>query len=744
MLAVAGVVFGLTPPAQAAPCSPWDSEDEMRATPVSCRGTWIVEPGRFNLMQREQLLRADLYNNHGFNRQWRWYAPEEQVTVTDPNQQWAYCFEGATFDEFCPDSRIRTSNNGLLNSFGPAQITLNTFSFKGRHVARVCGNFFTTGGSHEDPVPKLTVEKFEDRNRNGIRDAGEDGVSGWEFRIHRDSSRFNDQGLGQVDTLVTGGDGRVELRFQDKGPGLYRIEEIARDGWAATTPAVQHVVVDPGIGDRDLGTFRFGNAHTRADLVKVNFALVDPPQRLEADQSAELLVRAEVRNEGPADATVMDSIDVVVPQDCTATPAHAEVNRALARGESAIIDFRVTVICTEPSFHPIRFTDQLTVVTPGVEDPDPSDNTVAFEHVFPVFDRADITLADTRVSCPQRSNVGVEFVCTATTVVGNAGPYGPVDVQLTFAMTGMKDCSKQADGSDRQRVSVGANGSATVTAAWRVNCEQRSYHDFLVLAVAELDHLHVEDPVEDNSSATVPVMVEIFEPADMSVSGLDIRCTERESSTQASQCTASVVVANGGPATDVAMLATLVITPEPGCVATPAAPVEESMTLAAGQQRTMTATWNLTCASTDRHAVRVTATVRADEPHAEDPDQTNNTTTAVWGPIDVKPRSLPSSINMGKNGLVPFAVLSTSTLDAMSAVDPASLTFGRTGTEQSVVTCATQGEDVNDDGRLDLVCHAETGLLDLTCDTTTLRLIGLTTDGVRFYGEDTVKVVGCR
>ncbi|WP_020523857.1 hypothetical protein [Catelliglobosispora koreensis] len=743
VLTVAGVLTAVASPAQALPCSPWESEAEMLATPASCRGTWIAEPGRFNLMQREQLLRGNLYGNHGFSRQWRWYAPEEQVTITDPGQQWAYCFEGSPFDEFCPDSRIRTSNNGMLNSFIPDQITLSTFSFKGRHVARACGNFFTTGGPHEDPVPRLTVEKFEDRNRNGARDPGEEGVSGWQFRIHRDSSRYGDQGLGHVDTVATGSDGRVQLLFQDKGPGLYRIEEVARDGWAPTTAAVQHVVVDPGIGDRDLGTLRFGNAQTRADLVKVDFSLVDPPQRLEAGQSTELVVRAHIRNDGPADATAIDSIDVIVPADCTASPQHAEVTRALARGESAVIDFRMTVTCTQPSFHPMVFTDHLRVVTPGVEDPDPSDNTVGFEHVFPVFDQADITLANTQVSCPQRSDVGAEFTCTATAVIGNAGPYGPAAVQVTFGLTGMQDCSRDSGGTDRQRVSVATGTPVTVTAVWRVVCEQRSYHDFLVLANAELDHLHVEDPVGGNSDGSAPVRVEIFEPADMSVSGLDIRCTERESSTQASQCTAVVTVANAGPATDVELMGTLVITPEPGCTATPAPAVEQNMTLAAGQQQTMTATWNLTCTSADRHAVRVTASVRATEPHAEDPDVSNNTTTAIWGPGDIKPRSLPSSINIGKDGVVPFALLSTATLDMLSAIDRSSLTFGVTGTEQSVIGCASQGEDVNGDGRMDLICRANTQLLGLTCDTTVLRVIGLTADGVRFYSEDAVKVVGC-
>jgi hypothetical protein len=111
--------------------------------------------------------------------------------------------------------------------------------------------------------------------------------------------------------------------------------------------------------------------------------------------------------------------------------------------------------------------------------------------------------------------------------------------------------------------------------------------------------------------------------------------------------------------------------------------------------------------------------------------------------VDVEPRSLPSSINIGKNGIVPFAVLSTAAFDALSDVELSSLRFGRTGTEASVVSCGPEGEDVNDDGRPDLVCHAQAQSLGLTCDTTVLRLTGRTTDGVVFFGEDTISVSGC-
>jgi hypothetical protein len=75
--------------------------------------------------------------------------------------------------------------------------------------------------------------------------------------------------------------------------------------------------------------------------------------------------------------------------------------------------------------------------------------------------------------------------------------------------------------------------------------------------------------------------------------------------------------------------------------------------------------------------------------------------------IEIKPgRDEVAPINPRSNGKIPVALLSSNGFDAMN-VDTKSLTFGRTGEEMSLSHCARNGEDVNGDGRLDLVCHFE-------------------------------------
>jgi len=74
-------------------------------------------------------------------------------------------------------------------------------------------------------------------------------------------------------------------------------------------------------------------------------------------------------------------------------------------------------------------------------------------------------------------------------------------------------------------------------------------------------------------------------------------------------------------------------------------------------------------------------------------------------PIEIKPGSdEPAPINPRSRGKIPVALLGSADFD-VADVDTSSLTFGATGTERSLHKCAKRGEDVNDDGYLDLVCH---------------------------------------
>ena len=116
-------------------------------------------------------------------------------------------------------------------------------------------------------------------------------------------------------------------------------------------------------------------------------------------------------------------------------------------------------------------------------------------------------------------------------------------------------------------------------------------------------------------------------------------------------------------------------------------------------------------------------------------------TTVIPVEIDIKPGSDPNSINTKSKGRIPVAILSTPDFDATQEVDKTSLTFGRTGDEESLAKCTKSNEDVNDDLLDDVVCQFNTQDTGFELGDTEGILRGRTVDGVPIEGRDAVRVV---
>ncbi len=108
---------------------------------------------------------------------------------------------------------------------------------------------------------------------------------------------------------------------------------------------------------------------------------------------------------------------------------------------------------------------------------------------------------------------------------------------------------------------------------------------------------------------------------------------------------------------------------------------------------------------------------------------------------DIKPGSQTNPINPKSSGKIPVVILSTPNFNALLEVDRASLTFGSTGDELSLVSCNKKGADVNRDGLRDLVCHFKTKLTGFKFGDTEGILKGLTLGGVPIEGRDVVRIL---
>ena len=115
-------------------------------------------------------------------------------------------------------------------------------------------------------------------------------------------------------------------------------------------------------------------------------------------------------------------------------------------------------------------------------------------------------------------------------------------------------------------------------------------------------------------------------------------------------------------------------------------------------------------------------------------------TTEISVDIDIKPATMPNTIQLKGKGNVLVAILSTSTFHSPTEVHMSSLTFGRSGTEPSLFKCNALPEDVNGDGLLDLICQFRTELTDFQLGDTLGVLMGETIGGTKIQGTDSIRI----
>ncbi|MFS8101345.1 hypothetical protein LFM09_29885 [Lentzea alba] len=735
-------IIGLATPAAQAHHTCWiDGADMPTTTDVGCRDSFVLDPGFGRLLSHQDFIRhRDYYQARGFHPNFIWYARIENRQVTSGDVEWSGCDDNnRVVDVPCAPHLLHFKP--VWNPFHARPVTLPSLSFGTSFIGQACGNF--SKDTSAKPVPVISGHKYHDANRNGVRDAGEPGLAGWTMTLHRDRSDAG-QGTGAVEHRTTDANGYYEFRMDGHLPGDYAITEENRPDWTRTSGPERHGVHVPiGAADTEYRGRDFGNVETKADAVKVAFDVVAPPSKLTADTEQTLRVRAVLENRGPAPIIdVQDTITAHGEVDCTFRQPQQAVTRRLVLGVPVEVIFEVQFTCTEPSFHRFTFDNALDVTTPGVTDPDPSSNRRSVATTIPVHDESDVGVTSTQLDCVSRTYVTDHFECTVTATVSNGGDHTPALTDIVLGLTGPQDCTLTPVGTTRhEKVEIAT--SATVVSKWDVTCANRSYHDFAASAEAVLNHLHVDDPNPANNTGSATDQVEVFERVDLSVSDIRLTCTERQYQTQTFDCTTTTTVANAGPADAVQTLTTVTFAAPADCTITPNTGQQQSHVLNAGTTATFTKAWTVSCTENRRHLLSTAAVIAANEPHPEDTDRANDTRSIDWVPPDVKPRSFPSSINIKKEGLIPVAILSTAEFDAVARVDRTSLTFGATGLEQSFVRCGSPGEDVNDDGRADLVCHFDTTKTGLTCGMTTATLMGRTTDGRRFEGQDDIKLTGC-
>lgn len=250
-----------------------------------CRSTYLINPPIGSKVTRGDLVQhADLYGDFGFSKNFLWYAPEPSEgypILPYSDQMWASCVKRtARNGTACLPQNVELSSDHTISyDFGFHQVSLDALVWQGNFIALACGNFNVpvNGNPVNAPVPSIRGVKYNDVNKNKVRDPGEPGIPGVSFKLIRDSSLYGDQSDGYVTTATSGPDGSFSFPLVNIGPGTYTVQEVSQPDWVNTVGDSQQVIVSPGIGNEtiDLETpvgNRFENPPT---------AVLGPDQKLD-------------------------------------------------------------------------------------------------------------------------------------------------------------------------------------------------------------------------------------------------------------------------------------------------------------------------------------------------------------------------------------------------------------------------------------------------------------------------------
>ncbi|MGD0115335.1 MAG: hypothetical protein ABSC13_04955, partial [Dehalococcoidia bacterium] len=282
VLLILGLLLGssrtgtcMGPRAAGAPCPVLHLESDL-LNDTCDRDSFVVDPGAGHYIQRTDYLSASVfsyYRAQGFSSNFLWYAPNDVLHVSHypgiGGASWSACdinghrYNPATGNlSLCnppagqeigyPNINSDASNTVFQTS---GTVDLHVISWGNTFISTVCGNY--SPDKSGNPTPQIVITKFWDKDRDGVRDASEPVLAGWNYNLSRTASSVA-QGTGFIASGTTGADGTVTFSLNGQGPGTYAVDEVAQNGWVASTPTRAYFAPSVGIGNQTF-VASFGN-----------------------------------------------------------------------------------------------------------------------------------------------------------------------------------------------------------------------------------------------------------------------------------------------------------------------------------------------------------------------------------------------------------------------------------------------------------------------------------------------------
>lgn len=214
----------------------------------------ILHPGCGNLVAMERFAEPAVqayYRQFGFDRNFMIWAPQESRGDDVRHRKYSGCRVAHPHGTLCPGGpeNVRYLYTPAHGWNGPVTVKIWEDGF----IALACGNM-SEAGNRRGPAPRITGTKYEDRNGNGHRDAGEPGIGGVTVRL-----RLNGTELATRTTAADGGysfvlDAEADARYAQ---GTYTVVEDVPAGYRQTAAPAATVVpfgaANTNYSGRDIG-----------------------------------------------------------------------------------------------------------------------------------------------------------------------------------------------------------------------------------------------------------------------------------------------------------------------------------------------------------------------------------------------------------------------------------------------------------------------------------------------------------
>jgi hypothetical protein len=421
------------------------------------------------------------------------------------------------------------------------------------------------------------------------------------------------------------------IRCDEEGEKTFTFENSI----APKDPHVTDLDPDSNSASTDL-TVKVVIPELVADVKIVSQEVVIAPLEIPLSESVEVVLEKVLHNNGPdGPVDVGISTTAIVPIDCTAIGPPLPDFDSLPLITATLpvsVDVPVwepwTINCSEPSEHTFTFNNSITVLTPGVTDPDLTNNSASTEFTVDAIALADVKVTGGEVDGPAELPVSETATITVSTTFHNNGPYGPVEVAGSYRTPGVPDDCSVATVDPPQYV-LPVSVDVVDDHSWDIHCSEPSEHTFTFATdIITIKDPHVVDPEQENNSASGDYTVAALAKADLKLVGQEI--VDPPATIRASQRVdihIRTTIHNNGPYGPVELGGGGTVTLPPGCELLPAKGGGVLM-LPVSVDVLTEQDVPIHCSTPGEKTFLFDQFIEVDTAHVEDPDPTNNSASS--------------------------------------------------------------------------------------------------------------------